>query len=158
MLHRPSTQTNLEHRVLFLVLRTEHNTPDKPKTPKHRARYIAKGAEDSHTPTDPLHTWTDPIAIEHGQKVTVGVRNPEPDGHPNFTPHELTLRRDFMMPWRALEEYVTDEKRMLEEGVGIAAVEWYDHGDVSERIAQIEVRQGDAKSYISWEVMQIDIF
>jgi hypothetical protein len=123
MLHRRSTQISLEHRVLFLILRTEDNEPDKPKKkPKHRARYVAKGAEDSHTPGEPLYTWTDPIAIEQGQRAHVSVYNPEPEGHPNFTPHELTMQRDFMMLWRVLEEYVADEKRIFAEGVGVASV------------------------------------
>jgi hypothetical protein len=63
-----------------------------------------------------------------------------------------------MKLYRAIEEYVRDEKRMLEEEVGVAVVDWFDNGDVSERIAKIEVGKGDAKEYIWWEVMKCNIF
>jgi hypothetical protein len=160
MLHYPATQISLrtDHRVIYLALRTEHNSPDKPSKPMYRARYIAEGAEESQTPADPEYTWAEPIPIEHEQKVTVGARNPEPDGHPNFTSHEPTLRGDSMKLYRAMGEYVRDEMRMLEEGVGIAVVDWFDNGEVSERVPKIEVGKGDAKKYIWWEVMKCNIF
>jgi hypothetical protein len=63
-----------------------------------------------------------------------------------------------MKLYRAIEEYVRDEKRMLEEEVGVAVVDWFDNGDVSERIAKIEVGKGDAKEYIGWEVMKCNNF
>jgi hypothetical protein len=160
MIHYPATQISLhtDHRVIYLVLRTEHNEPDKPSKPMHRARYIAKGAEESQTPADPTYTWAEPIAIEHGQKVTVGVLNPEPDGYPNFTPHEPTLRGDSMKLHRVMEEYVRDEQKVLEEGVDVVVVDWFDDGEMSDRMAKIEFGQGDVKKYIWWEVMKCNIF
>jgi hypothetical protein len=160
MLHLPSTQIDIrnEHRVFYLALRTEHNEPDRPNKPMLRARYIAKGAEESVTPADPKYTWVEPIDIEHGQKVIIGVHNPEPDSHPDFTPHDPTLPRGFMRLYRAMEEYVSREKRLLEEGVGAVVVEWTNDGDVTERIAKIEAGQGDAKRYIWWELIKCDVY
>jgi hypothetical protein len=63
-----------------------------------------------------------------------------------------------MKLYRAMEEYVSREKRLLEEGVGAVVVEWTNDGDVTERIAKIEAGQGDAKRYIWWELIKCDVY
>jgi hypothetical protein len=163
MLHLPSTRISLEsqHKVVWLALHTEHDNPEKPTKPMHRARYIAKDAENSTNPADPLYTWAEPINVNNGQQVIVGVRNANPDRHPNFTPHGPTLPPGFEALYTKLDQRVNGEMKALEDGVGAVVVQWSqgeEADDLRKRVASIVVTQGHLKRYIWWELLKCDIF
>jgi hypothetical protein len=165
MIHLPSTRINLEsgHMVVWLALRTEHDNPEKPTKPMHRARYIARGAEESTTPADPPYIWAEPIMIDNGHQVIVGVRNPNPDGHPNFTPNAPTLWPGLRALCIKLDKYVMEEMKALEDGVGAAEVKWSYGDEVHEaddltKMASIAVSQGHFKRYIWWEILKCDVY
>jgi hypothetical protein len=69
-----------------------------------------------------------------------------------------THKQGFIALNRKLDGLVDEELKAFEDGVGAAAVNWNDGNEPTERLASIEINQGNFKRYIWWEIMKCDVY